>query len=160
MKTAFLSLGSNIEDRRENLRCALELLASPELRIKRTSSTYETEPQDLRHQPWFLNLVIEIETTLFPMQLLGRIQRIERELGRQRTVPKGPRTIDIDIILFGSFIIDTPQLQVPHPRMTARRFVLEPLAELAPEFRHPVTRRTIREMLTATAGQVVKIVAT
>src|SRR5438270_11995242 len=126
MKTAFLSLGSNIEDRRENLRRAIELLASPDLRIKRTSSIYETEPQDLRHQPWFLNLVIEIETTLFPMQLLGRIQRIERDLGRQRTVPKGPRTIDIDIILFGDFIIDTPQLQVPHPRMTARRFVLEP----------------------------------
>jgi len=160
MKTAYLSLGSNLDDRQGNLRRALELLASPEIRIRRTSSLYETEPQDLRNQPWFLNLVVEIETTLFPIQLLSRTQKIERELGRQRAVPKGPRTIDIDIVLFGNFVIETPQLQVPHPRMPARRFVLEPLAELAPELRHPVTRRTIREMLTVTPGQAVKIVAT
>lgn len=160
MKTAYLSLGSNLDDRQGNLRRALELLASPEISIKRTSSVYETEPQDLRHQPWFLNLVVEIETTLFPLQLLRRIQKIERDLGRQRAVPKGPRTIDIDIILFGNFIMETPQLQVPHPRMPARRFVLEPLAELSPELRHPVTHRTIREMLTATSGQAVKILAT
>jgi 2-amino-4-hydroxy-6-hydroxymethyldihydropteridine diphosphokinase len=160
LKTAHLSLGSNLEDRAGNLRLALKALASPEIVIKRTSSLYETEPQDLRHQPWFLNLVVEIETTLFPLQLLGRIQRIERELGRQRVVAKGPRTIDIDIILFGRFVIDTPELQVPHPRMTGRRFVLEPLAELAPELRHPVTRSTVREMLAATTSQVVRIVAT
>jgi 2-amino-4-hydroxy-6-hydroxymethyldihydropteridine diphosphokinase len=160
VKTAYLSLGSNLDDRQANLRRALELLASPDIQIKRTSSLYETEPQDLHRQPWFLNLIAEVETTLFPLQLLGRIQKIEQELGRRRTVPKGPRTIDIDIVLFGNFIIETPRLQVPHPRMPARRFVLEPLAELAPELRHPVTRRTIREMLPATAGQVVKILAT
>ncbi len=160
MKTAYLSLGSNLDDREGNLRRALDLLASPEIRVVRTSSLYETEPQDLRQQPWFVNLIAEIETTLFPMQLLARVDRIEREMGRKRTVPKGPRTIDIDIILFGNFIIDTPQLQVPHPRMPVRRFVLEPLAELAPDLRHPITRRTVREMLTATKGQVVKILAT
>jgi|SRR5690349_21371412 len=159
-KTAYLSLGSNLNDRQGNLRRALDLLASPEIQIERTSSLYETEPQDLHEQPWFLNLVVEIETTLFPMQLLGHIQKIEREMGRQRTVPKGPRTIDIDIVLFGNFIIDTPRLQVPHPRMPDRRFVLAPLAELAPELRHPVTRRMIRDMLPATASQVVKILAT
>lgn len=160
MKTAYLSLGSNLDDRVANVRRALELLASPEIRIKRTSSLYETEPQDLRRQPWFVNLVAEIETTLFPMQLLDRTRKIERELGRQRKVSKGPRVIDIDIILCGSFVIDTAQLQVPHPRMPVRRFVLEPLAELAPDLRHPVTRRTIREMLTTTKDQVVKLLVT
>lgn len=158
MKTAYLSLGSNLGDRAGNLRRALELLASRDIVIMRTSSLYETEPQDLQQQAWFLNQVAEIETTFFPLQLLGSIQSIEREMGRWRTVPKGPRVIDIDIILFGNFIIETPQLQVPHPRMPARRFVLEPLAELAPELRHPVTRRTVSEMLRATMGQVVKIV--
>jgi len=160
VKTAYLSLGSNLNDRAGNLRRALELLASTDIRITRMSSLYETEPQDLPQQPWFLNQVVRIETTLFPLQLLGRVQKIERDMGRQRTVPKGPRVIDIDIILFGSFIIETPQLQVPHPRMKARRFVLEPLAELAPELRHPVTHRTVSEMLTTTKDQVVRIAAT
>jgi 2-amino-4-hydroxy-6-hydroxymethyldihydropteridine diphosphokinase len=155
LKTVYLSLGSNLGDRAANLRRALELLASPEVGITRLSSTYETEPQDLRHQPWFLNIIAEIETTLFPLQLLGRIQKIEKELGRQRVVDKGPRTLDIDIVLFGDSVINTPRLHVPHPRMQDRRFVLEPLAELAPELRHPLTRRTIREMLAATASQKV-----
>jgi 2-amino-4-hydroxy-6-hydroxymethyldihydropteridine diphosphokinase len=156
LKIAYLSLGSNLDDREFNLRRAMELLASPEVRIKRTSSLYETEPQDLPHQPWFLNIAVEIETSLFPLQLLARIQRIEKELGRQRIVPKGPRTIDIDILLFGNFAIDSVKLQVPHPRMNDRRFVLEPLAEIVPDLRHPVNRRTIREMLGETAGQFVK----
>ena len=155
MKKAYLSLGSNLGDREVNLRRALELIASPEVRVTRVSSTYETEPRDLRHQPWFLNIVAEIETTLFPLQLLGRIQKTEKELGRQRVVDKGPRTLDIDIVLFGNSVIDTPRLQVPHPRMHERRFVLEPLNELAPELHHPLTRRTIREMLAATASQKV-----
>ena len=156
MKTAFLSLGSNLSDRATNLRRAIHLLASPDLRIKRTSAIYETEPQDLPHQPWFLNLVIEIETTLFPLQLLSRIQKIEKELGRRRIVAKGPRTIDIDILLFGNFAIDNAKLTVPHPRMHLRRCVLEPLAELAPDLRHPISRRTIRELLSETSGQIVK----
>jgi 2-amino-4-hydroxy-6-hydroxymethyldihydropteridine diphosphokinase len=156
LNTAYLSLGSNLNDREENLRRALELIESPEVHLKRVSSIYETEPQDLREQPWFLNLVAEVETTLFPMQLLRRVRKIEKELGRQRLVPKGPRTVDIDILLFGRFVMDSPALQVPHPRMQARRFVLEPLAEIAPELRHPVTRRTIRELLQATSGQIVK----
>jgi 2-amino-4-hydroxy-6-hydroxymethyldihydropteridine diphosphokinase len=156
LKTAYLSLGSNLDDREANLRRAIELLASPEIRIKRTSSLYETEPQDLPHQPWFLNLVVEIETSLFPLQLLARIQRIEKELGRQRRVPKGPRTIDIDILLFSNFVIDAESLVIPHPRFRERRFVLAPLADLAPHLRDPVTGKSMRELLTELKGQVVR----
>jgi len=156
LNTAYLSLGSNLNDREANLRRALEILESPDVHIKRVSSIYETEPQEMRDQPWFLNLVAEVETTLFPMQLLRRVRKIEKELGRQRLVPKGPRTVDIDILLFGRFVMDSPALQVPHPRMQDRRFVLEPLAEIAPELRHPVTRRSVPEMLQATSGQIVR----
>jgi 2-amino-4-hydroxy-6-hydroxymethyldihydropteridine diphosphokinase len=156
LKTAYISLGSNLGDRHENLRKAIELLEAADIHVLRRSSLYQTEPQDLKAQPWFLNAVAEVETKLFPMQLLARIQNIERQLGRKRTVPKGPRTIDIDILLYGSFVIETIELQIPHPRFTERRFVLEPLLELAPDLRHPVTRRRVRELLAATAGQVVR----
>lgn len=118
--------------------------------MKRVSSLYETEPVGLRGQPWFLNLVVEAETELFPVQLLDRLQQIEIRLGRRRTVPQGPRTIDIDILLYGSFRIQSERLTVPHPRLEQRRFVLEPLAELAPDLRHPVSHLTIRELLAAT----------
>jgi 2-amino-4-hydroxy-6-hydroxymethyldihydropteridine diphosphokinase len=153
VKLAYLSLGSNLGGRERMLARALELLAAPDLRVRRISPVYETEPQDLKSQPWFLNLVAEVETELFPRQLLARVQRIERELGRKRTTPKGPRTMDIDILLFGNFVIDTPELVVPHPRMAERRFVLEPLAQMAPELRHPILKRTIRELLAATQQQ-------
>ena len=155
MKTAYLSLGSNIGDRERNLRRAIERLESQGVRVVRRSSLYETEPRDLRGQPWFLNAVVEVETSLFPVQLLARIHKIERELGRKRTIPKGPRIIDIDILLYGRFLIDTAELQIPHPRMTERRFVLEPLAELAPDLRHPLTGQSLRDLLAGTAGQVV-----
>jgi 2-amino-4-hydroxy-6-hydroxymethyldihydropteridine diphosphokinase len=146
-KLVYLSLGSNLGDREQMLRLALERLAAPDLRILRVSSIRETEPVDVLDQPRFLNLVAEAETGLFPKQLLARTARIELELGRKRLRPKGPRTIDIDILLYGDAVIDSPELTVPHPRMAERRFVLEPLAELAPDLRHPVTRRTVREML-------------
>lgn len=155
-KTAYLSLGSNLGDREANLRSAIGLLASPRLAVKRISSVYETEPLDLKEQPRFLNLVVEIETDLFPRMLLTRIQRIERKLGRERRVPKGPRTIDIDILLYGRSEIQSPRLTVPHPRMHQRRFVLEPLAELAPDLRHPVFKRSIAELRAATASQLVR----
>jgi 2-amino-4-hydroxy-6-hydroxymethyldihydropteridine diphosphokinase len=111
---------------------------------------------DVRSQPWFLNLVAEIETDLFPMVLLKRLNRIERQLGRKRTIAKGPRSIDIDILLFEKFVINTDELSVPHPLMMERRFVLEPLAELAPDLRHPVNRKTMRELLGGVAGQQVR----
>ena len=155
-KTVYLSIGSNLGGRERNLRDALGLLAGPSLRILRVSSFYETEPRDVADQPWFLNAVVEAETDLFPKQLLARLQKIERQLGRKRIRPKGPRTIDIDILLYGEAVIATDDLTVPHPRMEERRFVLEPLAELGPDLRHPVTRRTVREMLRAVAGQQVR----
>jgi 2-amino-4-hydroxy-6-hydroxymethyldihydropteridine diphosphokinase len=149
----YLSLGSNIGNREQALQEAITHLHAPDLRITRISSVYETTPQDNRIQPWFLNMVAEAETTLFPMRLLLRCMNIERRMGRKRLTPKGPRTIDIDILLHGSFIMNTPQLQIPHPRLAERRFVLEPLSELSPELRHPATRRTVRELLTATLSQ-------
>ena len=156
MDTVYLSLGSNLGDRAANLREGLKRLEAAEIHILRQSAIYETEPQDLPQQPWFLNLVVEAETRLFPVQLLARIQDVERDMGRRRVTPKGPRTIDIDILIYGSFVIQTRPLQVPHPRLTRRRFVLEPLAEIAPELRHPVSGQTIRELLAATSAQIVK----
>lgn len=159
MKTAFLSLGSNLGDRAQNLNTALRLLAESRVRITRQSYLYETEPQDVRHQPWFYNLVAEVETSLFPLQLLNVTQRIEKEMGRQRVAPKGPRIIDIDLLLWGNFVIQTPRLEVPHPRMLERRFVLEPLLELAPSLRHPVTRQPLKTALAELRGQTVKRVS-
>lgn len=156
MKITYLGLGSNLGDRRRNLEDAIARLDSPDLRVLRASSIYETEPRDVADQPWFLNQVIEAETSLFPRQFHARAKKIERELGRKPSRPKGPRLIDIDILLFGEAIVSMPELEIPHPRMTERRFVLEPLAELVPELRHPSTRRTIREMLALVKDQAIR----
>jgi 2-amino-4-hydroxy-6-hydroxymethyldihydropteridine diphosphokinase len=147
LKRIYLSLGSNVGDREGNLRRAVERLAARDVRVLRTSRIYETEPVDYRDQAWFLNQVVEAETALFPMQLLTRIGRVERELGRVRTVRNGPRTIDIDILFYAAAIVNTARLEIPHPRMAERLFVLAPLAELAPDLRHPVTHRSVRQML-------------
>lgn len=156
MKTAYLSLGSNLGDREANIRQALEMLEAPDLHVLRVAPLFETEPQDVSGQPWFINTVAEIGTTLFPRQLLSRIQKIEREIGRKRLVEKGPRTIDIDIVLLGRFQVQGPELTIPHPRFAERRFVLEPLCALDPDLRHPATRQTVREMLEKTLKQVVR----
>jgi 2-amino-4-hydroxy-6-hydroxymethyldihydropteridine diphosphokinase len=149
LKTVYLGLGSNVGDREANLREALERLQSAGIRVVRRSSLYETEPQDVRDQAWFLNAVLEVETDLFPLQLLACTQNIERQMGRRRLTPKGPRNIDIDILFYGRSVIHTPELQTPHPRIAQRRFVLEPLSEIAPELRHPESGKTAREMLAA-----------
>lgn len=156
MKTTYIALGSNLGDRAENLRLAREHIQSPHLKLTRASSLYETEPREFLDQPWFLNQVVEAETTLFPRQLLARLLKIEQELGRKRLVPSGPRSIDLDILLFGDVTIRGAGLEIPHPRMAERRFVLEPLAELAPGIRHPRTGRSVREMLAQVMEQPVR----
>jgi 2-amino-4-hydroxy-6-hydroxymethyldihydropteridine diphosphokinase len=145
LNTAFLSLGSNLGDRAAFLSLALNRLESAGVRIARRSSIHETEPQDYLDQPKFLNMAVEVETNLTPHELLTAIQKIETEMVRRRTIPKGPRTIDIDILFYANEIIATPGLEIPHPRLTARRFVLDPLSEIAPNFRHPATGQTVRE---------------
>lgn len=156
MKTAFLALGSNVGDREANLRTAVTLLQGDEIRVRRGSSLYETAPQELLDQPSFLNAVVDVETSLFPMQLLARVREIERKMGRRRVTPKGPRNIDIDILFYGRNVIATAELEVPHPRIAQRRFVLEPLAEIAPDFRHPLTGKTANEMLATLEPQGVR----
>jgi 2-amino-4-hydroxy-6-hydroxymethyldihydropteridine diphosphokinase len=156
LKTAFIALGSNVGDREANLRTAVQRLQSDEIRVLRRSSLYETAPQELLDQPWFLNAVVEVETSLFPMQLLARVRQVERQMGRQRVTPKGPRNIDVDILFYGRAAIRTCELEVPHPRIAQRRFVLEPLAEIAPDFRHPLTGKTASEMLGVLASQGIR----
>ena len=156
MKVIYLSLGSNLGDREAMLQAAVRALESPRLRIRRLSPIYETEPMDVPGQHWFLNQVAEAETDLFPLQLLHRTAKVEAQLGRRRLAPRGPRTIDIDILLFENSIVTTPVLEIPHPRFRARRLVLAPLADLAPELRDPVTRKTVRELLAELRGQAVR----
>jgi 2-amino-4-hydroxy-6-hydroxymethyldihydropteridine diphosphokinase len=147
-KTVYLSLGSNVGDREANLRTAIAKLNELGAVIAE-SSWYETEPVECAPQPWFLNCAIAVRTELMPKIFLARVLAIEQQMGRKRTQPKGPRNIDIDILLFGNSVVHTPHLEVPHPAMHRRRFVLEPLAEIAPAMRHPVLKRTMRELLDA-----------
>ena len=144
---AYLSLGSNIGDRENHLRDAISRLRKKVGQIAAISSFYETEPVEFAAQSWFLNCVIQVETFKAPAELIKSILDIEREMGRQRTHSKGPRTIDIDIVLFNETILQTPELTIPHPAMTMRRFVLEPLAEIAPEVRHPASGKTAWDLV-------------
>ena len=154
MKTVYLSLGSNLGDREQMLQSALDRLNAPDLRILRVSSVYETEPIGFKEQPFFLNLVAEGETDLFPLMLLSRIQKVELQLGRKRSgPPNGPRSIDIDILFYGRATVHSASLDIPHPRLHERRFVLGPLVELAPDLRHPTLGRTMRELLASLEGQ-------
>ena len=155
-KLVYLSLGSNVGDRETNLNTAIEHLRALG-EVAAVSSFYETEPVEFAAQPWFLNCVVKLDTEKMPRQLLSGVLAIEKEMGRKRGKKKGPRSIDIDILLFGNSIIDTKGLTVPHPAMHQRRFVLEPLGEIAPEARHPVFKRTARELRDALPkGQAVK----
>lgn len=150
MKQVFLSLGSNLGDRAWNLRRALDELSAAGMEVVGVSPVYQTEPVDFRPQPWFLNCVAEIRTDLLPLRLLSVLQKIERKLGRRNVVPKGPRTIDLDILFYDNAVIRSATLVIPHPRIEARKFVLIPLGDLAPGLRHPLTRRTVAEMLSET----------
>ena len=156
LKTVYLSLGSNLGDRAANLRRAL-LCLNTLGNLVSVSSFYETEPVEFTAQPWFLNCAVKLETEKMPKQLIKSILELERSMGRVRQKKKGPRNIDIDILLFGTSIVETKELTIPHLAMHQRRFVLEPLAEIAPEVRHPVFKRTIRELRDALpAGQAAK----
>ena len=146
MADAWIALGGNLDDREAALRAALEQI-SQFADLVRVSQFYETEPVGITDQPAFLNAVAHLRTDLEPHELLEHLLAVEQWMGRERTVRNGPRIIDLDLLLYGHQILDEPGLQVPHPRLQERRFVLAPLAELAPQFVHPVLRQTMAELL-------------
>jgi 2-amino-4-hydroxy-6-hydroxymethyldihydropteridine diphosphokinase len=161
MEQVFLSLGSNLGDRLANLRQAVASLRHV-ANITALSDAYETEPVGLAEQPWFLNAVVALQMDRkdassqsddAPHLLLASLLSIERAMGRERDsagfIPKGPRVLDLDILLYGSRVIDSPQLTIPHPAMHQRRFVLEPLAQIAPAVEHPILRRSALQLLQA-----------
>jgi len=144
----FLGLGSNIEDREKNLKKALKALKkSPKLKIEKISSVYETEPWEMNSPNWFLNLVIKAECRLPPLQLLDFIEETEKKLGRKTKSDNTPRTVDIDILFYNDWIFHTPKLVVPHPLLEKRRFVLVPLAEIEPDWEHPLIQKDIKTIL-------------
>lgn len=142
----FLCFGSNLGKKRKNLRQALSLLEKERVKILRSSSLYKTQPVDVPHQSWFYNQVVEVETDFSPKALLRLIKNIEQSMGRNTSVQKGPRIIDIDILLAGDTVISTEELVIPHPRIEERNFVLFPLREISPGTVHPLLKKTIEDL--------------
>ncbi len=146
----YLSLGSNLGDRFANLTRAMEALQGIGVSVLRQSSLYETEPVDVLDQPWFLNCALEAKTSLAPLELLKSLQSIEGQMGSRKLIARGPRLIDLDILLYDDVVLHTAEIEIPHPRMAGRRFVLVPLAEIAPAVMHPALHATIGDLLANT----------
>jgi 2-amino-4-hydroxy-6-hydroxymethyldihydropteridine diphosphokinase len=153
MITVYIALGTNVGEREANLHQALRLLPESGVHVRRVSSIYETEPVDYLDQEWFLNAVLEGQTELDALDLLNALRVIESRMGSKKAFAKGPRKIDLDILLYGNESIDTPELEVPHPRMLERKFVLIPLAEIAPSLRHPRWKSGVAYLLAASADR-------
>jgi 2-amino-4-hydroxy-6-hydroxymethyldihydropteridine diphosphokinase len=153
MASIYLSLGSSVGNRARNIARAVEALAMHDVRVVKQSSLYETEPVEMREPEWFLNCVVAVQTDLQPPELMQALLEIERSMGRERAASparKLPRIIDLDILFYGSEVIHDATLEIPHPHMAERRFVLVPFAEIAPGAMHPVLKTTVAELLAAT----------
>jgi len=143
----YVGIGSNLGDRLANIRKAIELMKEAEIEIIGGASIYEAEPFGYKEQGWFLNSVVKARTELSPGRLWKKLERIEKSMGREREIKWGPRIIDLDILFYGNKILNGRQLQIPHPELHKRRFVLVPLAEIAPRLVHPVFKKTVLELL-------------
>ncbi len=147
MAIAYIGIGSNLGNREENCLRAIELLEKRGIVVKKRSSMYETEPWGVKEQPRFINMAIEVETDIGPGELLRILKDVEKEIGREETFRWGPRVVDLDILLYEDLILKEPDLEIPHPLMHERDFVLRPLCEIAPDKEHPQMRSTIKELL-------------
>ena len=148
LSTVYISIGSNLGDRLEYIKEAIKKIKkSKEVKICRASAVYETQPVENRDQPWFLNMVLELETSLEPLNLLELLLEIEGQMGRRRTRRYEPRNIDLDLLLYDDLVLNSDKLTLPHPRMHIRRFVLVPLAEIAPQVVHPLLKKNVEKLL-------------
>lgn len=147
MAIAYIGIGSNLGNRRKNCLQAIDLLMKNRIIIKKRSSMYETEPWGIKNQPYFINMVLEIDTDLSPKELLKILKNIENDIGREESFKWGPRSIDLDILLFDDLVFRENNLQIPHPLMHKRDFVLKPLCEIAPYKIHPVMKKKILDLL-------------
>jgi len=146
MSVSYIGIGSNLGNRQENCFRAVEILEKRGIKVQKKSSLYETEPWGVKDQPRFINMVVQIETTLEPNDLLRLLKAIEREIGRQDSFRWGPRMIDLDILLFNALVLNEENLQIPHPCLHEREFVLRPLNEIAPDIIHPVFHMSINKL--------------